>query len=69
MSAQADNYTLDDFIDHSTACASCGVDPDSPWDIPEDSAVGRCLSLESDGEVCDECFQEHSTVYRAGGTQ
>jgi len=67
MSATSENHTLDDFLDDSSVCASCGVDDSPEINVPAGSPVGRCIGLGSDGEVCDECFQQHSTVYRVGG--
>jgi len=67
MSAQSENHTLDDFCTDETVCASCGVDDDPEVSVPSDSPIGRCLDLDDDGEVCSECFQQHSTVYRVGG--
>jgi hypothetical protein len=66
MSAQAENYTLDDFISEDSTCASCSVGEDPDWSVPADSPVGRCLDLDQESNVCGDCFQEMSSVYRAG---
>lgn len=66
MSAQSQNHTLDDFCSDDSTCASCGVDEDPDVSVPADSAVGRCLDLDGDGEVCNKCFNQMSSVYRAG---
>jgi len=69
MSAQTENHTLDDFLTDDSVCASCGVDDDPSTPVPADSPVGRCMDLDSDGEVCSECFQQHSSVYRVRGDE
>jgi len=69
MSATSENYTLDDFCSDDSICASCGVDEDPSWSVPANSPVGRCIGLAEDSEVCDECFQQHSSVYRVRGDE
>lgn len=64
MSAQSQNYTLDEFISEDSTCASCGVDDETDWSVPAESPVGRCLDLEEESNVCDDCFQNMSSVYR-----
>jgi hypothetical protein len=66
MSATAQNYTLDDFLQDDSVCTSCGVDDDPDWTVPQDSALGRVMDLDGDGEVCDDCFQDHSDLYNVG---
>lgn len=66
MSATNQNHTLDDFLTGS-ACASCGVDNSPEIEVPYDSAIGRCMGIDSDSEVCSECFHDMKGIYRAGG--